>query len=131
MIVVSGTEEINRTFSTWAKEAPALAQVAMMKELAYIYRQTQILVPVREGPLRDSGNYKATIDLANDICNGELYYQKVYAKRQHEEMTWRHKAPTCAKYIEKPWEAHKPNIQKNISIHVIKALATLTHNKVV
>jgi hypothetical protein len=99
--------------------AVKIAYDAAMKELN---RQAEKLLtesisqaPKDEGDLRRSGNVK--------MINGKIYvaYNTKYARRQHEELTWKHKDGK-AKYLEDPFKARKKIIKKSVLAAVKTAL---------
>lgn len=55
-------------------------------------------VPLEEGTLQDSG--RAVVDTAS--LTAGVTFDTVYARRQHEELTWRHAPGRTAKYVEGP-----------------------------
>jgi hypothetical protein len=62
------------------------------------------LAPIEEGTLiRSSG-----VDVDGDRAS--VYYDTVYAARQHEELTWRHDPGRQAKYLEEPAATEGPVI---------------------
>ncbi|MBM0203511.1 hypothetical protein JNW90_10580 [Micromonospora sp. STR1s_5] len=53
--------------------------------------------PFEEGPLVDSGDTDA------DGLEASVFFDTVYAARQHEETTWDHAPGETAKYLEEPF----------------------------
>jgi len=56
------------------------------------------IAPHEEGDLERSGD----IDTDEDDLKVSVYYDRKYAVRQHEELTWRHDEGRRAKYLEEP-----------------------------
>ncbi|MDP9799347.1 hypothetical protein J2S43_007859 [Catenuloplanes nepalensis] len=54
--------------------------------------------PLEEGDLERSGD----IDTDEVEIAVSVYFDRPYAVRQHEELTWRHDAGRTAKYLEDP-----------------------------
>jgi len=122
---MKGDREILEMFKKYEKEVPGATRMGVMKELAYVFRQSQILVPVKDAILKGSGWYDAQpgqYGANGDSIGGQVVYHTAYAARQHEMLHYRHKSPTCAKYLAKPFEAHKPNIERNVVAFVFNYL---------
>lgn len=69
---------------------------------------SQLIVPLDEGPLSESGH---VVEAIGDDPRGRVVYSKVYAARQHEELTWKHAPGRQAKYLEVPFKARIPDLQ--------------------
>lgn len=61
------------------------------------------LAPHEEGDLERSGD----VDTDPDDLAASVFYDRVYAARQHEELTWRHDEGKQAKYLEEPMETEQ------------------------
>lgn len=66
------------------------------------------LAPLEEGDLARSG--EVSVDPAAKTA--AVSYDRPYAVRQHEEMTWRHDAGKQAKYLEEPMSTEKDTMLK-------------------
>jgi hypothetical protein len=77
------------------------AQEGLTKALEHLLTESRKLVPLREGTLERSGRVVQT------GMNGFVTYDTVYAKRQHEELTWKHLPGRSAKYLEIPFNRDK------------------------
>lgn len=64
----------------------------------HLLRASRARAPHQEGTLERSGT--STSDEATNTV--VVAYDTVYALRQHEELTWRHKPGRTAKYLENP-----------------------------
>lgn len=64
------------------------------------------IAPHEEGDLERSGD----IDTDEDDLKVSVYYDRPYAVRQHEELTYRHDEGREAKYLEKPMNEEKETI---------------------
>jgi hypothetical protein len=65
----------------------------------WLLGEATAIVPIEEGTLSRSGAVTVTSD-ANAVA---VSFDTVYAARQHEELTWRHKPGRQAKYLEEPF----------------------------
>lgn len=85
------------------------------------------------GALKDKSNAVAPIEegiligssgISVDGAGGEasVYYDTVYAARQHEELTWRHDPGRQAKYLEEPLHANAEALQKVMANAMKRAL---------
>lgn len=81
-----------------ARRAEEASLLGIERALDHTFAITQQRVPLEEGPLQDSG--RVVIDRAN--LTGGITYGTKYARRQHEELTWRHAPGRTAKYVEDP-----------------------------
>lgn len=59
----------------------------------------QAVVPLQEGILQGTG----ATDVDDSALEASVYFDTVYAARQHEEVTWRHDPGRQAKYLEEPY----------------------------
>jgi hypothetical protein len=73
-----------------------LAEEGLQKGLEHVLAEARKLVPLDEGPLERSGR------VVRDGLNGAVTFDTVYARRQHEELTWKHLPGRQAKYLEEP-----------------------------
>lgn len=64
----------------------------------HLLQESSSIAPHEEGDLERSGD----IDTDEDDLKVSVYYDRPYAVRQHEEMTWRHDQGRKAKYLELP-----------------------------
>ncbi|MCX5197226.1 minor capsid protein [Streptomyces sp. NBC_00249] len=72
------------------------AEEGLQKALEHLLAESRKLVPLREGTLERSGR------VVRAGMNGLVTYDTVYARRQHEELTWKHLPGRSAKYLEIP-----------------------------
>lgn len=73
------------------------AEEGLQKALEHLLTEANKLVPLEEGTLRRSGR------VIRAGMNGMVSYDSVYARRQHEELTWKHLPGRSAKYLEIPF----------------------------
>lgn len=71
-----------------------VAEQGLTRALEHTLGVSNAHVPLREGTLERSG--KVVIE----GLSGAIYYDTVYARRQHEELTWKHLPGRTAKYLE-------------------------------
>lgn len=72
------------------------AEEGLQRALEHLLAESRKLVPLREGTLERSGR------VVRAGLNGFVTYDAVYARRQHEELTWKHLPGRSAKYLEIP-----------------------------
>lgn len=78
----------------WGSRGRRLAEEAVQKGLEHVLTESNKIIPLDEGTLERSGR------VDRDGLNGTISYDTVYARRQHEELTWRHAPGRQAKYLE-------------------------------
>lgn len=78
----------------WTSRGRRLASDGLRKALEYALSVSNSRVPLEEGTLERSGK----VDV--DGLDGSISYDTVYARRQHEELTWKHLPGRRAKYLE-------------------------------
>jgi hypothetical protein len=69
----------------------------------HLLAASSMLVPLEEGDLDRSGE----VSTDADEQAAAVSYDRPYAVRQHEELTWRHDAGRQAKYLEEPMETER------------------------
>ena len=105
-----------------AGEAAAIAFVAGMKELndqaESIGEASQNQVPHLSGTLERS------LAVTKQISAGQiqLSYNTPYARRQHEELGYRHENGRKAKYLEDPFRERKEDVVKSVGLAIKIAL---------
>lgn len=77
-------------------------------------------VPLEEATLMRSG--VASVD--TEGMRGAVSYDTVYARRQHEELGWRHAQGRTAKYLEGPLLEESETLQGLIAAAIRKALGS-------
>lgn len=104
------------------EEAEAKSREGAVKGLwaggEYLLGVTRGLVPIEEATLERSGG----VDVDESRLVGSVYYDTVYACRQHEELTWRHDPGRQAKYLEQPVVTERDVILALIATQVRRAL---------
>lgn len=78
----------------WTARGRRMAGDGLQRGLEHVLFESNKIVPLREGVLERSGRV-----IRNDL-EGAITYDTVYARRQHEELTWKHLPGRQAKYLE-------------------------------
>lgn len=78
----------------WTSRGRRLASEGLRTALEYALSVSNSRVPLEEGTLERSGK----VDV--DGLDGSISYDTKYARRQHEELTWKHLPGRRAKYLE-------------------------------
>lgn len=78
---------------------------------------SQQRVPLEVGTLQSTGRV-----MGGGLRQG-VSYGTVYARRQHEELTWRHRPGRTAKYLEGPLNEEAATMQAIIAAEIRKALS--------
>ncbi|MFE6384758.1 hypothetical protein [Nocardiopsis dassonvillei] len=84
--------------------------------MEHLLGESRKQVPIEEGTLERSGT------AVTDGLQGAVYYDTVYARRQHEETTWRHDPGRKAKYLERPAMEEKDAMLKLVAAQVRRAI---------
>jgi hypothetical protein len=85
----------------WTTRGRRLAEDGLRRGLEHVLAESKKLVPLEEGTLERSGKVHV------NGMEGAVSYDTVYAKRQHEELTWRHLPGRSAKYLEIPFNRER------------------------
>lgn len=104
-IELKGQEEVARAIRLLGKKAPKAIGAALWNEARSIINASQKIVPFKEGILSESGTYKRP-EYTDDGASVTLGYGGAasdYAAVQHEELSYYHRPPTQAKFLEKPF----------------------------
>ena len=80
----------------WTSRGRRLAEEGLQRGLEHVLTESRKIVPLEEGTLERSGR------VVREGLNGAISYDTVYARRQHEELTWKHLPGRSAKYLEIP-----------------------------
>jgi hypothetical protein len=95
----------------WLARTKKAAAKGVELGLEHVLAESKKLVPLEEGTLERSG--KVTIDA--ERLEGTVSYDTVYARRQHEELTWKHAPGRQAKYLEQPMHTEAPKVLEIIA----------------
>jgi hypothetical protein len=85
----------------WTSRGRRLASNGLSTALEHTLGVAQQIVPLREGTLERSGK------VIVEGLNGAISFDTVYARRQHEELSWRHLPGRQAKYLETPMNTER------------------------
>lgn len=85
----------------WTDRGRRAAQEGLTKALEHVLGEADKRVPLEEGTLQRSG--KVTVQ----GLEGAVSYGTKYARRQHEELTWKHLPGRTAKYLEIPMNTER------------------------
>ncbi|MEH0650664.1 minor capsid protein [Streptomyces scabiei] len=96
----------------WTARGRRLAEEGLRRGLEHVLGESQKLVPLEEGTLRRSGKV-----IVNGM-EGAVSYDTVYAKRQHEEVTWRHLPGRSAKYLEIPFNRERDVVLRLMQVNL-------------
>jgi hypothetical protein len=98
-----------------AEAAKVAAPLGAAKGMEHVRGVAAPLTPEETGRLVGS----ATVTVNGDEAT--ITYDGPYARRQHEELTWRHEKGQ-AKYLEQPMHTEKPVVLEIVANEVRKAL---------
>ena len=113
---------MSQTYFRWhGEEAKRRAYAALRRALyaagEYVLETANRTVPHQEGVLEGSGDVSPhPTDLAVAIS-----YDTPYARRQHEETTWRHDPPRRAKWLELTLEEEQAAVRAYLQRELKKA----------
>lgn len=94
----------------WTSRGRRLASEGLKKGLEHVLGVSQQQVPLDEDTLQRSGK----VDV--DGLDGSISYDTVYARRQHEEMDWKHLPGRKAKYLEDPMLSERPVVLRMMAV---------------
>lgn len=108
---------------TWHGRAATAAERrgaarGLHKAVEHVLQQANTLVPIDQKGLIDSGN----TDVDENELRGSIYYDTLYAARQHEELTWQHEEGKTAKYLETPLNREKSTTDRLIANEIKREL---------
>jgi hypothetical protein len=87
-----------------------LAEEGLQRGLEHVLGEARKLVPLEEGTLERSGR------VVRDGLNGAITFDTVYARRQHEELTWKHLPGRQAKYLEQPMNTERDVVLRLMAV---------------
>lgn len=94
----------------WTTRGRRLASDGLRRGLEHVLAESKKIVPLDEGTLERSGR----VDV--DGLNGAVSYDTVYARRQHEELTWKHLPGRSAKYLEIPMNRERDVVLRLMAV---------------
>jgi hypothetical protein len=84
----------------------------------HLLAASSVLVPLEEGDLDRSGE----VSTDADEQAAAVSYDRPYAARQHEELTWRHDEGREAKYLEKPMDEERDTMLELLALPLRETL---------
>lgn len=90
----------------WTSRGRRMAAEGLRRGLEHVLERSRAIVPLEEGTLERSGR----VVLDESTLEGAVTYDTVYARRQHEELTWRHAPGRQAKYLETPMATERQTV---------------------
>lgn len=106
-----GGEEVMRALRLLGEKAPSAMGSALYQEANDILREAKVLTPFDTGVLAGSA-FVDTPQINGAEVSVTLGYgqaAKEYAELQHEELSYYHKPPTQAKFLEQPFQEAASN----------------------
>lgn len=85
----------------WTSRGRRLASEGLQRALEHTLAVSKKIVPLEEGTLARSGK----VDVNG--LDGSISYGTPYARRQHEELTWKHAPGRSAKFLELPMNSER------------------------
>ena len=130
-----GIDEVCNNLNLYDQKAVDAATHAMVENTEALLGKSMRIVPHDEGMLEGSGSArvqeeeiahgtddgtmvqtgKAPSARPGTVITGTVSYNKPYALRQHEELSYRHKEGRQAKYLENPLKEFVQQFAKNIA----------------
>ncbi|MDX3398447.1 minor capsid protein [Streptomyces sp. ME01-18h] len=100
------------------RDLRAAAARGLLLAAEHVLAESQEVVPLDEGPLQNSG----TASVNEGDLAAAVSYDTPYAVRQHEELDYRHAPGRTAKYLERPLNAERQQVQALIAAQMRRAL---------
>jgi hypothetical protein len=94
----------------WTSRGRRLASEGLRRGLEHVLAESRKIVPLDEGTLERSGRVSV------DGLEGAVSYDTVYARRQHEELTWKHLPGRTAKYLEIPMNRERDFVLRLMAV---------------
>lgn len=107
-----------RGFRVAARRERAGAARGLRAAAEHLLGLAQDVVPLEEGVLMASGN----TDVDEHALEASVYFDTVYAARQHEEVTWRHDPGRQAKYLEAPYRDARAELTRIIGAQIRRSM---------
>lgn len=94
----------------WTNRGRRMAEQGLRQGLEHVLERARAIVPLREGVLERSGR------VTQDGLEGGVTFDTVYARRQHEELTWKHLPGRTAKYLEIPMNSERDVVLRLMAV---------------
>ena len=115
-IKIDGFKEVYQKLGLLEEEVDKAALKGVKKLAEVILGESQQLVPVDTGLLKDSG--LVSTDKKNQIVT--IAYNTPYARKQHEDMTLNHPKGGQAKYLERPFNEKSGELETYVGESINK-----------
>lgn len=101
---IKGREQMQRAFRMLGEKGPTAMGAALWREGNRIMTDAKAITPVDTGVLKQSGHVTMPTISGNSVSVtlGFGGAASAYAEIQHEELSFKHKPPTQAKFLEGP-----------------------------
>ena len=99
---IRGLEEVEARIAAAIRDIENASHDAVREVSFDLLGKAVDLAPVDTGDLRGSG--KVEFEEDRNKLVGIVSFNTPYARRQHEELTWRHPEGGQAKYLQQPFE---------------------------
>lgn len=96
----------------WTSRGRRLAEEGLQEGLEHVLAEARKIVPLEEGTLERSGR------VIRQGLNGAISFDTVYARRQHEELTWKHLPGRSAKYLEIPMNRERDVVMRLMQVSI-------------
>lgn len=117
-IQIDGFKELYQKMGLLEEEIDAAAIKGVRKLANIILGESQKLVPVETGTLKNSGT--VSLDKKNKIAT--ISYNTPYARKQHEDNTLKHPRGGQAKYLERPFNEKSDELETYVGNEIDKVL---------
>ena len=117
-IQIDGFKELYQKLGLLEEEIDAAAIKGVRKLANVILGESQKLVPVETGTLKNSGT--VSLDKKNKIAT--ISYNTPYARKQHEDNTLNHPRGGQAKYLERPFNEKSDELEIYVGNEIDKVL---------
>lgn len=96
----------------WTARGRRLAEEGLEKGLEHVLGKARQIVPLEEGTLERSGR------VVRNGMEGAVTFDTLYARRQHEELDWKHLPGRSAKYLEIPMNRERDVVLRLMQVNV-------------
>lgn len=117
---IYGSKDLMRKLATMPVEARGAVYVVLQRAALDLKGKAQRITPVESGDLQ--GSAYAEAELTAEGVEAVVGFDSVYARRQHEELDWQHKAPGQAKFLEQPYEENRRKYSLAVTNAIKKAV---------
>lgn len=115
---IDGFKEIYKAMGLVEEEIAKAAIKGMRTTALNILGESQKLVPIDTGILQKSGSIKVN----QGALTATISYNTPYALKQHEDVSLNHPKGGEAKYLERPFNEKKGELEVNIGNEIQKIL---------